>query len=339
MSNGRKKRKILPVKKSTYTGLLGPQAKGQTQRGAYRAPTGMTSLTQGGGLGEVKDEGLMGDFLTPMLATKEGVEQIQEMYKVGQDSRKGLTSIPDYAEKTWDYLGDRGTDIGNWFSGSPSNVTQMQGSTNYSPAVSGARQPITAGYQPPVTNPNINPNFYSQTAPQASGMLSQGASPSTAGSGGTLNLPPTHYDIFKQYPTNFGQGITGAYSGGYNALGQGQGVFAPSAEMVEASGGLLEGMGASGKYAGDAYTGMQAGAEVGSAAAEASALSKIGSVAGIGLNAYDMANQGITANNMMGLLGSGIMAGTTMLGLANSWNPVGWALLGASALGSLTDWW
>ena len=84
---------------------------------------------------------------------------------------------------------------------------------------------------------------------------------------------------------------------------------------------------------------MQAGAEVGSVAAEASALSKIGSIAGIGLNAYDMANQGITANNMMGLLGSGIMAGTTMLGLANAWNPVGWALLGASALGSLTDWW
>ena len=327
MSNGRKKRKILPVTRNLYTGLLGPQTQGQTQRGAYRPPTGMTSITQGG-LGQVEEDSVFEQYT-------DAATGIKDAYEMGQEVKK----LPDYAEKAGDYVGDTVTDVGNWFSDSPKSVTQLQGSTNYSPAVSGARQPITAGYQPPVTNPNINPNFYSQTAPQASGMLSQGASPSTAGSGGTLNLPPTHYDIFKQYPTNFGQGITGAYSGGYNALGQGQGVFAPSAEMVEASGGLLEGMGASGKYAGDAYTGMQAGAEVGSAAAEASALSKIGSVAGIGLNAYDMANQGITANNMMGLLGSGIMAGTTMLGLANSWNPVGWALLGASALGSLTDWW
>ncbi len=328
MSNGRKKRKILPVKKSTYTGLLGPQTQQQTQRGAYRPPTGMTSITQGG-LGQVEEDSVFEQYT-------DAATGIKDAYEMGQEVRK----LPDYAEKAGGYVGDTVTDVGNWFSDSPKSVTQLQGSTNYSPAVSGARQPITAGYQPPVTNPNINPNFYSQTAPElGSGMLSQGASPSTAGSGGTLNLPPTHYDIFKQYPTNFGQGITGAYSGGYNALGQGQGVFAPSAEMVEASGGLLEGMGASGKYAGDAYTGMQAGAEVGSVAAEASALSKIGSIAGIGLNAYDMANQGITANNMMGLLGSGIMAGTTMLGLANAWNPVGWALLGASALGSLTDWW
>ena len=327
MSNGRKKRKILPVTRNLYTGLLGPQTQGHTQRGAYRPPTGMTSITQGG-LGQVEEDSVFEQYT-------DAATGIKDAYEMGQEVRK----LPDYAKKAGDYVGDTVTDVGNWFSDSPKSVTQLQGSTNYSPAVSGARQPITAGYQPPVTNPNINPNFYSQTAPQASGMLSQGASPSTAGSGGTLNLPPTHYDIFKQYPTNFGQGITGAYSGGYNALGQGQGVFAPSAEMVEASGGLLEGMGASGKYAGDAYTGMQAGAEVGSAAAEASALSKIGSIAGLGLNAYDIANQGVTANNMMGLMGSGIMASTAMLGLSQAWNPVGWALLGASALGSLTDWW
>ena len=323
----RKKRKILPVTRNLYTGLLGPQTQGQTQRGAYRPPPGMTSITQGG-LGQVEEDSVFEQYT-------DAATGIKDAYEMGQEVRK----LPDYAKKAGDYVGDTVTDVGNWFSDSPKSVTQLQGSTNYSPAVSGARQPITAGYQPPVTNPNINPNFYSQTAPQASGMLSQGASPSTAGSGGTLNLPPTHYDIFKQYPTNFGQGITGAYSGGYNALGQGQGVFAPSAEMVEASGGLLEGMGASGKYAGDAYTGMQAGAEVGSAAAEASALSKIGSIAGIGLNAFDMANQGVTANNMMGLMGSGIMASKAMLGLSQAWNPVGWALLGASALGSLTDWW
>ena len=74
-------------------------------------------------------------------------------------------------------------------------------------------------------------------------------------------------------------------------------------------------------------------------AAEASMLSKAGALAGLGLNAYDMFDQGITANNAMGMLGSGIMAGTTMMGLSNAWNPLGWGLLGASAIGGLTDWW
>ena len=343
----RKKRKILPVKKTTYTGLLGPQTQGNVQRGAFRQPTGMTSITQGQGLGEVGGESLTDSFLTPLLAAKGAKKTVEDMHSGGQKLGEGISSIPDYAEKTWDYLGDRASDIGNVFSDSPANVTQMQGSTNYSPAVAGARPVSTTGYNAPNRiPPNANANFYSQTpvAEQLTkGMLSQGASPSTVGSGGTLDLPPTHMDIFKTMPTDFGKGITGAYSGGYNAMQQGQGIFAPSAEMVEASGGLLEGMGATGKYAGDAYTGMQGaqGAEAATAAAgaEASLLSKVGSLAGIGLNAYDIAEQGVTANNMMGLLGSGVLASTAMLGLANSWNPVGWALLAASAVGSLTDWW
>jgi hypothetical protein len=90
----------------------------------------------------------------------------------------------------------------------------------------------------------------------------------------------------------------------------------------------------------DPMTGLQT-STIGDAAsaAEASMLAKGGALAGLGLNAYDIANQGITANNAMGLLGSGIMAGTTMLGLSNAWNPLGWALLGGSAIGGLTDWW
>jgi hypothetical protein len=54
---------------------------------------------------------------------------------------------------------------------------------------------------------------------------------------------------------------------------------------------------------------------------------------------------------MMGMLGSGmlgasalgsmgVMSGATAgLGLANAWNPIGWALLGGSIAGSLFDWW
>ena len=342
----RKKRKLLPVKKTTYTGLLGPQAQSQTQRGAYRAPTGFQSITQGG-LGEVKDEGLMGDFLTPMLATKEGVEQIQEMYKGGQNLREGFTSIPDYAEKTWDYLGDRGTDIGNWFSGSPSNVTQLQGSTNYSPAVNFAKQSPSAGITTggaPKWNfyENVNPNFGSQNVLQ-SGVLSQG---------GAGTVPSPYYPMAG--PPELGGTLSQGGMGATASAGmgttvpldygiQGGSTWAEAIANTGGQGSTLMGdvVGQGSKFAGDAYTGMQAGEQAlaSAGAAEASMLSKVGSIAGLGLNAYDIANQGVTANNMMGLMGSGIMASTAMLGLSQAWNPVGWALLGASALGSLTDWW
>ena len=81
------------------------------------------------------------------------------------------------------------------------------------------------------------------------------------------------------------------------------------------------------------------------------ALGALGSAAGVGMNIYDMFDQGVTPGNMMGLMGSGmlgasalgsmgVMSGATAgLGLANAWNPIGWALLGGSVAGSLFDWW
>jgi len=58
---------------------------------------------------------------------------------------------------------------------------------------------------------------------------------------------------------------------------------------------------------------------------------------GMGLNAYDMVDQGITAGNALGLGGSTVL-GLNALGMANAWNPAGWAMLGAGTLGSLLDW-
>jgi hypothetical protein len=58
-----------------------------------------------------------------------------------------------------------------------------------------------------------------------------------------------------------------------------------------------------------------------------------GAALGAGLNIYDMTQQGITGGNALGL------GGSALLGLSNAWNPLGWAMLGTSAAGSLFDWW
>ena len=65
------------------------------------------------------------------------------------------------------------------------------------------------------------------------------------------------------------------------------------------------------------------------------ALAGAGAVAGMGLSAYDMYENGINFGNAAGFAGAGILAGTTMMGLANAWNPVGWALLAGSAAYSI----
>ena len=61
---------------------------------------------------------------------------------------------------------------------------------------------------------------------------------------------------------------------------------------------------------------------------------------GAGMSIYDMAEQGITPGNAMGLLGGlGIGASAfPSLGLAGL-GPIGWGLAGVGAAGSLFDWW
>ena len=58
-----------------------------------------------------------------------------------------------------------------------------------------------------------------------------------------------------------------------------------------------------------------------------------GAALGAGLNIYDMTQQGVTAGNALGL------GGSALLGFSNAWNPLGLAMLGTSAAGSLFDWW
>jgi hypothetical protein len=89
-------------------------------------------------------------------------------------------------------------------------------------------------------------------------------------------------------------------------------------------------------------TGLQTPANATEAALEAGAgtdmMGAAGSALGMGLNAYDMSQQGVTAGNALGLGGSAVL-GLNAMGMANAWNPAGWAMLGAGTLGSLFDWW
>jgi hypothetical protein len=59
---------------------------------------------------------------------------------------------------------------------------------------------------------------------------------------------------------------------------------------------------------------------------------------GVGLNVADMFDQGVTFGNATGAIGSGILGASALgIGAANAWNPVGWALLAASAADSIFD--
>jgi hypothetical protein len=59
---------------------------------------------------------------------------------------------------------------------------------------------------------------------------------------------------------------------------------------------------------------------------------------GVGMNVADMFDQGVTFGNATGAIGSGILGASALgIGAANAWNPVGWALLAASAADSIFD--
>ena len=59
---------------------------------------------------------------------------------------------------------------------------------------------------------------------------------------------------------------------------------------------------------------------------------------GVGLNAYDISQNGLNFANATGLAGSAALGAAALkLGASNYWNPIGWTLLGASAADSIFD--
>ncbi len=308
----RKKRKIKPIKPAPYTGLMGAR-----QGFAPRNPTphqyggSSTSVSQGGIAPQ--EEG--GGGIESLMAGKEAYDQMGEMYQSGEDLQKGILGMPEKAGNAMDWMGERYDDITvpitDWWN---KGVTEAPiGSYGHAvPDSYSALQAADYANSPALQTMNEF-GLGGDIMGSGQGMLTQG------GRVGSL------------FPTGVSQGMSGAIdaSGAGMNLPSGGGAFSGANDIGS--------IGRTGQGLQD--TGAAAEAATAANAAEASFLSKAGALAGLGLNAYDMFDQGITANNAMGMLGSGIMAGTTMLGLSNAWNPLGWGLLGASAVGGLTDWW
>jgi len=168
------------------------------------------------------------------------------------------------------------------------------------------------------------------------------ADPLTSGSGSLIQYPqPMNALGLESMPGSAGTlGSGGMFTPGTGTLNASTGVFTPAGGQL-----MGDAVGAGSKFAGGGFANAPKGAGMGNA------LGALGSAAGVGMNIYDMFDQGVTPGNMMGMLGSGmlgasalgsmgVMSGATAgLGLANAWNPIGWALLGGSIAGSLFDWW
>tara|TARA_Y100001949_G_C15982886_1_gene329176 strand:- start:713 stop:1858 length:1146 start_codon:yes stop_codon:yes gene_type:complete len=187
-----------------------------------------------------------------------------------------------------------------------------------------------------------NTGFFPSTAdPLKSGSISMGQP----------NDPFAGLDTSTSYPGLFDSSATAAIDPTFAGVSGSGGMFTPGTGTLNASTGVFTPSG--GQLLGDAVGKgtMYSNVPKGAGGGMGSALGALGSAAGVGMNIYDMFDQGVTPGNMMGMLGSGmlgasalgsmgVMSGATAgLGLANAWNPIGWALLGGSIAGSLFDWW
>jgi len=328
----KKKRKVKPIKPTPYTGLVGArQGFSPKNPMAQQYGGGSVSTSQGG----IKPQEQSGGGLQDMLAMKESYDQVGEMYKSGEDLQKGILGLPEKAGNAMDYVGDRYDDIAT-------PVSDWWNDTNTLRSVDQLPQG-GAGFQYPSWDRTLDAqgkvSGLGNISPTSGISMGIGSSPAQ-NVANTFGLQGSSPVLGTQM--NAGQMGLEPMAGQWGGSGMTQGLQdavmrsgdASMATQLGPTVETLDGVQVTGQ-------GLQntSKAAIDAGAAEASMLSKAGSLAGIGLNAYDMFDQGITANNTMGLLGSGIMAGTTMLGLSNAWNPVGWALLGASAVGGLTDWW
>ena len=119
-----------------------------------------------------------------------------------------------------------------------------------------------------------------------------------------------------------------------------------SVPQVSLNSGIIEGLpGATGatqqtanNIVQEAYGGLTKDALSGGSKAGVDALGVAGAGLGVGLGINDMVQNGVSFGNVTGVLGSGILGASALsIGAANAWNPVGWALLGASAVDSIFD--
>ncbi len=263
-------------------------------------PTGSTSITQSGA---VQEEG-NGGGLTGLLAGKEAYDQMGSMHQSGKDLRKGIDKLPDKFDRGVDYVNDKFvTPVTDWYNDT-NTLTDMsqlpQGGLQY---------------------------------PGGVGTIGLGSSPAQnvanrwdlAGSSAQLGSQagtPASY-LAEPMASHWGTGLSPALKDA--VLGDSSVALGPTTQTLDGA-----------RITGTGLQGAEAGAGVG---AKAGILSKAGPLVGMGLNAYDMTENGVNAGNALGLAGSGMLAASAFNPALAALGPWGWAAMGVGALGSAMEWW
>jgi len=262
-------------------------------------PRGGSRATTGPGQPEPEQEGLLG-----------GIKEAKSAYDNTKDAFSGGKNL---AEKAQDlYNNDSSVALRNVFSDKyiPNSGDLRAATEAPSRGLSGLTEaPATVPSALP-TNPNLQGLINSPSAQAAGAVSNVSSGVNAAGSAGNAVI---------QGAPQFANGTQLASSSGTAAAGAGG---QSAAQAVNAGGSTASSAGSA--------TGASAGASAGS-----KALGAAGGALGVGLSAYDISQNGANFGNVAGLAGSAILAGTTAFGLANAWNPVGWALLAGSAAYSI----
>jgi len=287
--------------------LAGAQPQIQRSMGGNKLMGG-SSIKTGPGQPEPQQEGLLGG----LLEAKGAYDTTQEAYAGGKNIANKIKNF-DYQTDIADPVSEAYNQIKNFdvrdtlsgLTGGPTDPTNYQSVSN----LKAVRSP--AG--------GTSTGQLTQSTPQSTNL---GLGSST----GTSNLSHGPRTVSNTpLPTDFSSVGGEIRSLGGNQVGAGSSYAGGSEAFTTGSQGAAEGA-----------TGLsQTGAETAAQSGGSKALGAIGAGVGVGLSAYDISQNGANFGNVAGLAGSAILAGTTAFGLANAWNPVGWALLAGSAAYSI----
>jgi len=287
--------------------LAGAQPQVQRAMGGG-IPRGGSRTTTGPGQPEQEQEGLLG-----------GLIQAKGTYDTTKDAFSGGKNLAAKAQDL--YNNDSSVALRNVFSDTyiPNSGDLRAATEAPSRGLSGLTEaPSTAPSAGLPTNSNLQGLINSPSA-QAAGAVSN----LSKGAGSTANFVGPMYN-----PNNIVAGNTARFPGqvieGVNAGGSSGTAAAGAGGGAAGTSGVNAGVNAGGS------TSAKAASSTGS-----KALGTAGAALGVGLSAYDISQNGANFGNVAGLAGSAILAGTTAFGLANAWNPVGWALLAGSAAYSI----
>tara|TARA_R110000803_G_scaffold208760_1_gene277671 strand:- start:33 stop:1070 length:1038 start_codon:yes stop_codon:yes gene_type:complete len=326
---------------SSYTGFpINTQQFIQPQRSAG-IPMGGSRTTTGPAPQFAQQSGGTSGGLEGLLAAKEGYDQIGKAYKGGENISDWYSSPGETGISPQENLEDTGNMIRDMYTGADTFSNAEQVYSTVANAYDGMPKQFE-GFSTDLGRPAATPT----TPPQDMGLwqtrpVPQTTAPANIGPGSAAQASYNHPGVAGVSGNASQSAISGLSGPTSQSLGSaapnfGQGLFetglAPdlsSVPLTMPTDTLQLSQG-----------GVQAGAEATAEVAAAGGTDYFGgaaAAAGLGLNAYDISQQGATFGNMTGLIGSGVMAGTTLFGLSQAWNPVGWTLLGASAVDSIFD--